>query len=93
VSEAPRGTAIVVWDSSTRAGPEISAPSASRSPSYTAVPRRCPASGQNTCAVWPGVPGPDGVAAVTAPSAAGTRARTRSAKTSAAWNAEAADGP
>ena len=58
---------------------------------------RLPASGQNTGTVR--VAGPAAVpgagAAVPAPARApvGTRARTRSAKISAAWNADAADAP
>src|SRR5690242_6264423 len=95
VSDAARGTAIVVCGSSTRAGPVISPPS------ETVVATRFPASGQNTGTVRVGepaaaagpVPGADAAVPVIARVAAGTRARTRSAKISAAWKADAAEGP
>src|SRR5271170_6116195 len=97
VRVAARGTAIVVWDNSTRAGPVISSPWLSRPPSCTAVASRVPASGQYTSAVrlaWSARPAGD--AAPSSPAqraAAGTRARARSVKISAAWNADAADSP
>src|SRR4029077_16030195 len=51
VRVAARGTATVVWESSTTAGPVIVSPWLSRAPSCTAVDTRIPASGQYTSAV------------------------------------------